>query len=97
MVIVNLSIINPNTMKIEQIQKFPIVPNYFTSIVTNGIQNSACRYLKTIIKVSFWSVHANAIPAKQRVLKLSHCYSTIYSRVTDTITRAMGKSIGDET
>ena len=39
----------------------------------------------------------HAIPAKQRVLKLSQYYSSNYSRITDAIIGVVGKSISDGT
>ena len=44
-----------------------------------------------------WWVHVHNLPAKQKVPKLSRYYSSIYSRLSDAMAGAKGKSIGNGT
>ena len=41
-------------------------------------------------------VYVHVLPAKQRVPKLSNCYSSVYSRVANAMTSVKDKSFGYE-
>ena len=88
--------VDPNNFKtkITNIYLFlGAVSQTHNNYVQNYVQQIPTIRYKSII----WQFHAHTIPAKQRVLKLNHCSSSIYSRISDANPNIRGKFTGGGT